>query len=171
MIIQWSAYILISLASAIFFEFVAWFMHKYVMHGFGWFLHEDHHRPRHKLQKNDAYALFFSRYHVSQADQAAAVPAQKPVHEADNQRQQDASLNGHQRGGGILQFFVRAEKIRSRQGYQKRVIYIKDAGPPQSRVTGFICLCRQLAGLACVGVGPVPFHGTPPRPTGFLRSV
>ncbi|WP_319560532.1 hypothetical protein [Marispirochaeta sp.] len=72
MIVQWSAYILTSLASAIFFEFVAWFMHKYVMHGFGWFLHEDHHRPRHKLQKNDAYALFFSRYHVSQADQAAA---------------------------------------------------------------------------------------------------
>lgn len=60
MIIRWIVYILIFLASAVFFEFVAWFMHKYVMHGFGWFLHEDHHRPRHKLQKNDAYALFFA---------------------------------------------------------------------------------------------------------------
>jgi len=52
--------ILVFLASAAFFEFVAWFMHKYVMHGIGWVLHEDHHKPRHKIQKNDAYALFFA---------------------------------------------------------------------------------------------------------------
>ncbi len=51
---------LVFLASAAFFELVAWFMHKYVMHGIGWFLHEDHHKPRHKIQKNDAYALFFA---------------------------------------------------------------------------------------------------------------
>ena len=56
----WLLYGLIFLASAAFFEFVAFFMHKYVMHGFGWYLHEDHHRPRHKIQKNDAYALFFA---------------------------------------------------------------------------------------------------------------
>ena len=56
----WVLYGLVFLAAAIFFEFVAFFMHKYVMHGFGWFLHEDHHRPRHKIQKNDAYALFFA---------------------------------------------------------------------------------------------------------------
>jgi beta-carotene 3-hydroxylase len=42
-------------------EFVAWFLHKYVMHGFLWVLHEDHHRPTHKgLQKNDLFAAFFS---------------------------------------------------------------------------------------------------------------
>jgi beta-carotene 3-hydroxylase len=48
-------------ATAVFMEFVAWFTHKYVMHGFLWVLHEDHHRPRHRgLQKNDLFALFFS---------------------------------------------------------------------------------------------------------------
>jgi beta-carotene 3-hydroxylase len=41
-------------------EGVAWFLHKYVMHGFLWVLHEDHHRPKHRgLQKNDLFAVFF----------------------------------------------------------------------------------------------------------------
>lgn len=41
-------------------EFVAWATHKYVMHGFLWVLHQDHHRP-HKgmFEKNDLFALFF----------------------------------------------------------------------------------------------------------------
>ena len=29
----------------VFMEFVAWATHKYVMHGFLWYLHEDHHVP------------------------------------------------------------------------------------------------------------------------------
>ena len=42
-------------------EGVAWFLHKYVMHGFGWNLHEDHHRPnKKKFEKNDVFGLFFS---------------------------------------------------------------------------------------------------------------
>lgn len=42
-------------------EWVAWFLHKYLMHGFGWFLHEDHHRPsKGKFEKNDIFGLFFS---------------------------------------------------------------------------------------------------------------
>ncbi|MBN1583645.1 MAG: sterol desaturase family protein [Anaerolineae bacterium] len=42
-------------------ECVAWFTHKYVMHGFLWILHEDHHRPVDRgWQKNDLFALFFS---------------------------------------------------------------------------------------------------------------
>ena len=42
-------------------EYVAWFTHKYVMHGFLWVLHEDHHRPRDRgLQRNDLFAVFFS---------------------------------------------------------------------------------------------------------------
>ncbi len=46
---------------AISMEYVAWFTHKYVMHGFLWVLHEDHHRPKHRgLQKNDWFAVFFS---------------------------------------------------------------------------------------------------------------
>jgi beta-carotene 3-hydroxylase len=42
-------------------EFVAWFLHKYVMHGFGWFLHEDHHRySKGRFEKNDIFGLFFA---------------------------------------------------------------------------------------------------------------
>jgi beta-carotene 3-hydroxylase len=53
--------ILIFFAAALFWELVAWYMHKYVMHGFGWFLHQDHHVTHgRRLQKNDAYALFFA---------------------------------------------------------------------------------------------------------------
>jgi beta-carotene 3-hydroxylase len=49
------------IATAAFWELVAWFMHKYVMHGFGWFLHRDHHVPSgRKWQLNDAYALVFA---------------------------------------------------------------------------------------------------------------
>ncbi len=45
----------------IFMEGVAWFLHKYVMHGFGWYLHEDHHRPKKgKFEKNDIFGLIFS---------------------------------------------------------------------------------------------------------------
>lgn len=44
----------------LFMEFVAWFLHKYVMHGFGWFLHEDHHRAsKGRFEKNDIFGLFF----------------------------------------------------------------------------------------------------------------
>jgi beta-carotene 3-hydroxylase len=53
--------VLILLALAVSMEYVAWFTHKYVMHGFLWVLHEDHHKPRHRgLQKNDLFAVFFS---------------------------------------------------------------------------------------------------------------
>jgi beta-carotene 3-hydroxylase len=42
-------------------EGVAWATHKYVMHGFLWVLHKDHHRPKGRgLQRNDAFALFFA---------------------------------------------------------------------------------------------------------------
>jgi beta-carotene 3-hydroxylase len=34
-------FILVLLASYFFMEFVAWFAHKYVMHGFGWFTTAD----------------------------------------------------------------------------------------------------------------------------------
>lgn len=56
-----AVHLAVFLGMAVFWEFVAWWMHKYVMHGFGWFLHADHHRPlRRGLQKNDAYALIFA---------------------------------------------------------------------------------------------------------------
>jgi beta-carotene 3-hydroxylase len=39
-------------------EGVAWASHKYVMHGFGWAWHRDHHEPHDKhIEKNDLFAL------------------------------------------------------------------------------------------------------------------
>ena len=53
--------LLVLLGMAAYMEYVAWFTHKHVMHGFLWVLHEDHHRPRDRgLQKNDLFAVFFS---------------------------------------------------------------------------------------------------------------
>ena len=44
-----------------FMECFAWFMHKYIMHGVGWFLHKSHHEPRHgRFELNDLYALIFA---------------------------------------------------------------------------------------------------------------
>ncbi|MFD2513430.1 sterol desaturase family protein [Pontibacter locisalis] len=41
-------------------EAVAWFMHKYVLHGFLWFLHKSHHsHHKHAFELND---LFFAYY-------------------------------------------------------------------------------------------------------------
>lgn len=48
----------IVLASAAAMELVAWSSHKYVMHGFGWAWHRDHHEPHDNLlEKNDLFAL------------------------------------------------------------------------------------------------------------------
>lgn len=44
-------------------EFVAWFTHKYVMHGFLWTWHEDHHKPHLVegfFEKNDLFFLVFA---------------------------------------------------------------------------------------------------------------
>jgi beta-carotene 3-hydroxylase len=42
-------------------EFVAWFTHKYVMHGFLWILHKDHHMRNHPIAEwNDLFALIFA---------------------------------------------------------------------------------------------------------------
>ena len=42
-------------------EFVAWATHKYVMHGFLWKIHEDHHsRGPGILEKNDLFLLIFA---------------------------------------------------------------------------------------------------------------
>ncbi|NLJ08610.1 MAG: beta-carotene hydroxylase [Sphingobacteriales bacterium] len=53
--------IILFIASFLFMEFVAWFTHKYVMHGFLWSLHKDHHiRDGRKLEKNDWFAVIFA---------------------------------------------------------------------------------------------------------------
>ena len=43
-------------------EFMAWFTHKYVMHGFLWSLHRDHHHKDHDswFERNDAFFLFYA---------------------------------------------------------------------------------------------------------------
>lgn len=44
-----------------FMEFVAWFTHKYIMHGFLWIWHKSHHTVHpHPLERNDLFALVFS---------------------------------------------------------------------------------------------------------------
>jgi beta-carotene 3-hydroxylase len=49
---------LIVLASAIAMEIVAWSSHKYIMHGFGWGWHRDHHERHDRVfEKNDLYAI------------------------------------------------------------------------------------------------------------------
>lgn len=42
-------------------EFAAWFSHKFIMHGFLWSVHRDHHQPTgHFFQKNDLFFLIFA---------------------------------------------------------------------------------------------------------------
>jgi beta-carotene 3-hydroxylase len=42
-------------------EFVAWFTHKYIMHGFLWVLHESHHSERHGIfELNDFFFVLFA---------------------------------------------------------------------------------------------------------------
>lgn len=52
---------LIVIATFLVWEFVAWFTHKYIMHGFLWRWHKSHHTVHDKaLEKNDLFALVFS---------------------------------------------------------------------------------------------------------------
>jgi beta-carotene 3-hydroxylase len=54
-------HIVLVLATFAFMEFVAWFTHKYVMHGFLWYLHQDHHVHREGFfEKNDSFFLLFA---------------------------------------------------------------------------------------------------------------
>lgn len=43
-------------------EFMAWFTHKYIMHGFLWVLHKDHHYKDHKSwwERNDLFFVFYA---------------------------------------------------------------------------------------------------------------
>ena len=52
---------LIIIATFFFMEWVAWFTHKYIMHGFLWSWHRSHHTVHnHALERNDLFALVFS---------------------------------------------------------------------------------------------------------------
>ena len=52
---------LIVIGTFLFWEFVAWFTHKYIMHGVLWTWHRSHHTVHdHSLERNDLFALVFS---------------------------------------------------------------------------------------------------------------
>ena len=55
-------WILIYLATFLFMEFMAWFSHKYIMHGFLWHLHKDHHKKDHGgwFERNDLFFIFYA---------------------------------------------------------------------------------------------------------------
>ncbi len=57
-------YSLITIGAVAGMEFVAWFAHKYIMHGLLWNWHEDHHKPHFEKdgfwEKNDRFFLVFA---------------------------------------------------------------------------------------------------------------
>ncbi len=55
-------YITITVVTFLIMELVTWLTHKYVMHGFLWYLHEDHHQPKYAgvFEKNDAFFVIFA---------------------------------------------------------------------------------------------------------------
>ena len=58
MSMEWLLPMLIVIATILAMECIAWSSHKYIMHGFGWGWHRDHHEPHEKLlEKNDLYAI------------------------------------------------------------------------------------------------------------------
>lgn len=58
-IILW---ILIFVGTFLFMEFMAWFTHKYIMHGFLWSIHKDHHHKKHDnwFERNDLFFIFYA---------------------------------------------------------------------------------------------------------------
>ena len=51
-----------TIISFIVMEGLTWCTHKFVMHGFLWYLHEDHHQPKyqHLFEKNDLFFAIFA---------------------------------------------------------------------------------------------------------------
>ena len=53
--------ILVVVVTTLCMEAAAWWLHRYVMHGWGWGWHRSHHEPRNgPFEKNDLYALVFT---------------------------------------------------------------------------------------------------------------
>ena len=58
--------LLIVLATIAAMEWVAWASHKYIMHGWGWAWHRDHHEPHDNLfEKNDLYGIVGAAMSIS----------------------------------------------------------------------------------------------------------
>ena len=54
--------ICITLITIVLMEAITWLTHKYVMHGFLWYLHKDHHQPKYSnwFEKNDLFFIIFA---------------------------------------------------------------------------------------------------------------
>ena len=52
----------ITLVTFLCMEGVTWLTHKYVMHGFMWYFHEDHHQPKYQniFERNDVFFIIFA---------------------------------------------------------------------------------------------------------------
>ncbi|MBD0724571.1 carotene hydroxylase [Flavobacterium sp. L1I52] len=53
---------LITIVVFLLMECVTWLTHKYVMHGFMWYFHADHHQPKynHVFERNDIFFVIFA---------------------------------------------------------------------------------------------------------------
>jgi beta-carotene 3-hydroxylase len=58
---NWVLFTAILVGTFFLMEGITWLTHRFVMHGFLWYLHQDHHQPAgHHLEKNDAFFLIFA---------------------------------------------------------------------------------------------------------------
>lgn len=54
-------YVLVTLLVFVMMEGITWLTHRYVMHGFLWYLHKDHHQKgKGFFEKNDAFFVIFA---------------------------------------------------------------------------------------------------------------
>lgn len=60
-------WILVFLGTFAAMEGMAWFTHKYIMHGFLWKLHKDHHHKDHShwWERNDLFFIFYAMVSIS----------------------------------------------------------------------------------------------------------
>ena len=60
-------WIIVFISTFCFMEFMAWFSHKYIMHGFLWSLHKDHHKKDHDSwwERNDLFFIFYALVSMS----------------------------------------------------------------------------------------------------------
>lgn len=55
-------FIVVTVGTFLLMECITWLTHKYVMHGFLWYLHADHHKPKYEnvFEKNDVFFIIFA---------------------------------------------------------------------------------------------------------------
>lgn len=55
-------YLSVTITTFLLMEVITWCTHKFVMHGFLWYLHKDHHQPKYQnvFEKNDFFFLIFA---------------------------------------------------------------------------------------------------------------